>query len=237
MEILLKDGKRVDGRTPDELRGVRIECGVLHEADGSAYVEWGKNKVVAGVFGPRECIPKHEANPYRAIVKCRYNISPFASPESRGKMGLSRRSIELSKVIREVFEKVIITELFPKSQIEIYTEVLQADGGTRVASITAAAVALVDTGIPIREIVNGVAVGKIEDTIIIDPGKEEDNFGDMDIALAFSQRKNEILLLQMDGIATKEEIIKAIEMGMQTSKKIYALQSDALKRIDGGGIF
>ncbi|MEW6528697.1 MAG: exosome complex exonuclease Rrp41 [Candidatus Micrarchaeota archaeon] len=227
---LMIDGKRIDGRTADDLRPLKIEIGVLNEADGSAYVKWGGNKIIAGVFGPRECIPKHEANPYKALVKCRYTMSPFASKDEHGRSGPNRRSIEISKVIREVFENVVVAELYPMTQIDIFIDVLQADGGTRVSAITAAAAALADAGIPIKDMVCGIAVGKVGGKIVLDLGKEEDNFGESDVPMAISHRNKEILLLQMDGLLTKEEFSTAIDKALNASEKIHAIQTDAIIR-------
>ena len=78
---LIIDGKRLDGRSFDELRPIRIEAGVLKNADGSAYLEWGKNKIFAAVYGPREALPKHTADPEKAVIKCRYSMAPFSSLE------------------------------------------------------------------------------------------------------------------------------------------------------------
>jgi len=236
---LIVDGKRLDGRTLNELRKIRIEVGVIPEADGSAYIEWGGNKIICGVHGPRECIPRHEASPFRALVKCRYSMSPFASLEEHGKSGPSRRSTELSKVIREVFENLILTEEFPNTQIDIYVDVLQAEGGTRTASITAAAVALVNAGIPMRELVSAVSVGKANDEIIVDLGKLEDNFGQSDMPVAFSSRDKKILLLQMDGLLTKDEIKRALQMAEEATTKIGELQRKAITKFyeEGEGEF
>jgi exosome complex component RRP41 len=236
---LIVDGKRLDGRTLNELRKIRIEVGVIPEADGSAYIEWGGNKIICGVHGPRECIPRHEASPFRALVKCRYSMSPFASLEEHGKSGPSRRSTELSKVIREVFENLILTEEFPNTQIDIYIDVLQAEGGTRTASITAAAVALVNAGIPMRELVSAVSVGKANDEIIVDLGKLEDNFGQSDMPVAFSSRDKKILLLQMDGLLTKDEIKRALQMAEEATTKIGELQRKAIMKFyeEGEGEF
>ncbi|MEM3422387.1 MAG: hypothetical protein QXF35_03630 [Candidatus Bilamarchaeaceae archaeon] len=227
---LIVNGKRIDGRSSVDLRKIRIEVGVIPEADGSAYIEWGGNKILCGVHGPRECIPHHEANPFRAIIKCRYMMSPFASLEEHGKSGPSRRSVELSKVIREVFENLIIAEEFPNTEINIYIDVLQAEGGTRTASITAAAVALANAGIPLRDLVSAVSVGKADGELIVDLGKLEDNFGQSDMPLAFSARDKKILLLQMDGLLTKEEIKRIIELAEEASSKINKIQKDALQR-------
>ncbi len=226
---LIVNGKRLDGRNPNELRDLRIEAGVLNDADGSSLVEWGKNKVICGIYGPRECIPKYEASPYRALIKCRYSLSPFASLEEHGRSGPSRRSTELSKVIREVFENVIIVESFPKTQIEIFIEVLQADGGTRVAAITAASVALADAGIPMKDMVSAVAVGKVDNTLILDLNKWEDNLGQSDMPIALSKRKKDILLIQMDGLLTKEEISKALDMTEAAAEHLNKIQEDALR--------
>ncbi|HIH22674.1 TPA: exosome complex exonuclease Rrp41 [Candidatus Micrarchaeota archaeon] len=228
---LIIDGKRTDGRTIDEIRPLRIEVGVISSADGSALVEWGGNKVLCGVYGPRECIPKHEASPYGALIKCRYSMSPFASLSEHGRSGPNRRSLEISKVIREVFENLIIAENFPKTQINIFIDVLQADGGTRVASITAASAALASAGIPMRDVVSAIATGKVDGQMVVDLGKDEDNFGQSDMPIALSHRKKDILLLQMDGLLTKEEILKALDMAEKSCEKVHEVQVAAVRKI------
>jgi len=227
---LIVDGKRLDGRSLSDLRTpLAIRAGVLNKADGSAYIEWGNNKILAAVYGPKECIPRHDINPYKAVVRCRYAMSPFASFEEHGRTGPNRRSREISKVIQEVFENVILAEQFPKTAIDIFIEVLQADGGTRVAGLTAAAVALADAGIPMKDVVAGIAAGKIDGQIAVDFGKYEDNFGESDMPFAISLRTGEILLFQMDGMLTKDEIAKAIDMAFEGAKKVNELQVKALK--------
>jgi exosome complex component RRP41 len=157
MEIeLIKNGIRTDGRKADELRKIKIVAGILKNAKGSAYIEWGNNKIIAAVYGPKEVIPIHEADPTKAIIRCRYSMAPFSSKEEHGKYGQNRRSIEISKVIKHIFEEVVFLEKFPGSEIDIYVEVLQGDGGTRVASITAAAVAMAISGIPMKEEVEDI---------------------------------------------------------------------------------
>ncbi|MEW6722862.1 MAG: exosome complex exonuclease Rrp41 [Candidatus Micrarchaeota archaeon] len=227
---LIINGKRTDGRGAEDLRNLRIEVGVIPEADGSSYVEWGGNKIICGIYGPRECIPRHEASPYHALVKVRYMMSPFASLEEHSKSGPSRRSNELSKVIREAFENLIIAEKFPNTQIDVYIDVLQADGGTRTASVTAAAVALANAGIPIKDMVAAVAVGKAGDVLALDLNKVEDNFGQSDMPLAISRRDGKLLLVQMDGLLTREEIKEMVEMAARGCEKVSEVQADALKR-------
>ena len=68
--VLIKDGKRLDGRGFEELRDIKMEVSVLERASGSAYVEWGKNKVMVGVYGPRELHPKFLQDPTKARLRC-----------------------------------------------------------------------------------------------------------------------------------------------------------------------
>jgi len=227
---LLINGKRIDGRGMEDLRSLRIEVGVIPEADGSAYVEWGGNKIICGVYGPRECIPRHGSSPYHATVKCRYMMSPFASLEEHSRSGPSRRSTELSKVIREAFENLILAERFPNTQIDIYIDVLSADGGTRTTAVTAAAVALANAGIPMKDMVSAVAIGKVGGQLALDLNKLEDNFGQSDMPLAVSHKDKKFLLVQMDGLLTKEQIKDALEMAERATEKVHEIQVDALKR-------
>ena len=97
VKLIDDNGIRIDGRKVDELRPIRIEAGVLKSADGSAYVEIGKNKVLAAVYGPRECHPRHMQNPAKAIVQAKYNMISF-SVGDRKRPGPDRRSVEISKI-------------------------------------------------------------------------------------------------------------------------------------------
>ncbi len=229
IKLIDDKGVRIDGRKPDQLRPIKIEAGVLKRADGSAYLEWGKNKVLAAVYGPREAHPRHLQDSAKAIVQCRYNMAPF-SVGDRKRPGPDRRSVEISKIISEALESVILTELFPRSSIDVFIEVLQANAGTRCAGLTAASVALADAGIPMKDLVVGCAAGKVEGTVVLDLGKEEDNFGQADVPLAIIPRTGEIVLLQMDGDMTREELFNAIDMAKDASLRIYELQKEALRR-------
>ena len=230
-EIQLVDanGRRLDGRALDELRPIKIEAGVLRRADGSAHVEWGGNRVLAAVYGPREAHPRHLQNPARALVQCRYNMAPF-SVSDRKRPGPDRRSVEISKVTSEAFQAVVFTEQFPRTSIDVFIEVLQADAGTRCVGITAAAVALADAGIPMRDLVVACASGKIAGQIALDLNKEEDNFGDADCPMAVVPRTGEVVLLQMDGHLTDDEFDRAMKLSMGAAQTIYEMQKDALRR-------
>jgi exosome complex component RRP41 len=227
IKLMNEEGLRIDGRKFNELRPIRIEVGVLNRADGSAYIEWGGNKVLVAVYGPREAFPKHTQNPSRAIINARYNMAAF-SVDERKRPGPDRRAVEISKVIGEALECAVFTEQFPRTSIDVYIEVLQADAGTRIAGLTAASVALVDAGIPMKDMVVGCAAGKIDGKVVLDLNKEEDNYGQADLPMAIIPRTQEIVLLQMDGNLTREELEEAVEMSKKAATYISDLQKEAL---------
>jgi exosome complex component RRP41 len=221
--------KRIDGRTFDELRTLKIESSVLPNADGSAYIEMGRNKILCGVFGPREMHPKHQAKPNEAVLRCRYHMAPF-SVDPRRSPAPSRRDQEISMVMRSALSPAVFLERYPRASIDVYIEVIEADGGTRCASINAAAVALVDAGIPMKDLVAACAVGKIEDRLIVDLGDYEDKKGQSDMPIAYMPKLNKVTLLQMDGIMSPDEEEKALNLAIEGCKKVYEVQREALKK-------
>ncbi len=228
-EKLIIKGKRPDGRKLDEMREMEARAGVIERADGSGYFRLGNTIAVAAVYGPRELHPKHLTDPVRAYVKCRYNMAPFSTTE-RIRPGPSRRSTEISKVIKEALGSVMFLEEYPGTGIEVYIEVLQADASTRCVGLNAASIALADAGIPMKDLIASCAAGKVEGEILLDVAGIEDCEGEVDLPIAYVPRENKIYLLQMDGIISKDEIKKAVEMGIEGCKIIYEKQKEALKK-------
>ena len=227
-KLIDKNNVRTDGRKFDELRPIKIEVGILANADGSAYIEQGKNKILAAVYGPKEIHPRHLALPDRTVLRCRYHMAPF-SVQERKSPAPGRREIELSKVIREALEPSVFVEYYPRTSIEIFIEVLQADGGTRCAGITVASLALADAGIPMRDLVVACAAGKVDGQLVLDLNDVEDKEGEADLPLALMPNLNAITLLQMDGDLAIDEFEQVLKLNIDGCKQIYAFQKEALK--------
>lgn len=225
--LIDETGKRTDGRTAKELRNVQIKVGVVKNADGSALIEFGKNKIVVGIYGPREVHPKHMAQTDRGILRCRYHMSPF-STDTRKNPAPSRREVEISKVIREALEPSLILEDYPRATIDVYIEVLQADGGSRCAGITAASVALADAGINMRDMVSACAAGKVDDKIVLDINDTEDKEGGADMPVAFMPNLKRITLLQLDGILDSDQFNTCLDEAIYGCKMVYEIQRSSL---------
>jgi exosome complex component RRP41 len=227
--VLLDDkGIRCDGRKINEPRRIMIKAGVLKNANGSAYIEFGENKILAGVFGPRDVHPKHLANTDRGILRCRYHMQPFSVGE-RKNPAPSRREIEISKVIKEALEPAVMLENFPRTVVDVFIEILQADGGSRCAALDAAAVALADAGIPMRDMVSACAAGKVADTIVLDINNEEDQEGQADMPVAYMPNLGKVTLIQLDGVLTPQEYEKCVNTALEGCKLVYEVQKKALQ--------
>ncbi|MCS7098794.1 MAG: exosome complex exonuclease Rrp41 [Sulfolobales archaeon] len=226
--LIREDGLRHDGRRPDELRPIRVSIGVLNKASGSALVEYGRTKVLAAVHGPREIPQRHMLLPDRAIIRCRYHMLSFSTHE-RKSPAPSRREIELSKVVREAIEPVVMSEVFPRTAIDVFVEVINADGGTRTAAVTAASLALADAGVPMRDLVVAVAVGKVGGVLVLDIDEVEDMYGEADMPVAVAPSIGLMTLLQLNGVLTREEFREALKLALKGATQIYEKAREALR--------
>lgn len=227
-EKLIVNGKRLDGRSLEEFRKIEIEVGNLKNAMGSAIFKFGHTYALSAVYGPRAFHPKHLQNPQKAILRCRYSMAPFSTRE-RVRPGPSRRGIEISKVINEAFSNVIFFEDYPRTGIDVFIEILEADASTRCAGINAASLALAEAGVPMKDLISSCSVGKVDGKIILDLDGLEDVYGDVDLATATIGREDKFVLVQMDGIITREEFTKLIELAKTGCTKIYDLQRKILQ--------
>src|SRR3989338_1772059 len=227
--------KRFDGRKFDEMREMKAEVGVIPNADGSAMFSFGDTIAIAAVYGPKPLHPQHLQNPQKGIVRCVYDMLSF-SVTQRKKPGPSRRSQEISKVTEWALSPIIKIGEFPNTVVDVHIMITQANASTRCAGINAACIALAQAGISMSEMVSAVSIGKIDDRIVVDLIKEEEDYeegeGATDIPMAFLSRSGKISLLQLDGKTSPEKLKEAIEAGEKACKMIHELQVSALKKIN-----
>lgn len=225
--LISKDGIRHDGRTKTDLRNIEFEVGILDRADGSALIKWGRNKILAAIYGPRELHPKHLAMPDKALIRCEYRMATFSVPD-RKRAAPGRREKEISKLLSEALEPAVFTYLYPRAVIDVFIQVLQADGGTRCASITAAALALANAGIPMRDLVVGCAAGNLNDEVVLDLDDVEDKDGEGDLPIAYLPNLDKVVLLQSDGLFTPKQFKEALKLLKDACLEIYKKQRAVL---------
>jgi exosome complex component RRP41 len=226
--------KRFDGRKFDETRPIVAKVGVIPRADGSAMFQIGNTTAYAAVYGPRNLHPKFMQDPKTGILRCEYNMLPFSGHGERVRPGGGRRAREIGMVTESALRPVLDLKEYPNAVVDVYIDLPQTDAGTRCAGITAAAMALADAGIEMKELVAAVAIGNVQGSIVADlTYAEEQNKtsteGVADTPVAFLPLSGKVTLLQMDGPTTREQLKKALHLGRDVCKKIVEIQKQALR--------
>ena len=226
--------KRSDGRKFDELRKMKAEVGVVPRADGSAMFSFGDTIAIAAVYGPKILHPQHLQNPEKGILRVVYDMMSFSVPD-RKRPGPSRRSQEISKVTEWALAPIVLIDEVKGTVVDVHINILQANASTRCAGINAAALALAHAGVPMKELVSSVSVGKVDEKIVVDISKEEEDYkegeGSTDIPLAFTSKGEKISLLQTDGKIRGKQLKEAIAAAKKACKEIYEVQKNALKEV------
>ena len=224
--------ERFDKRKFDETRPIEAKAGVIKNADGSAWFKIGKTEAYAAVYGPREGFPKFLQDARKGILRCYYNMLPFSGSGERVRPGQNRRAKEISMVTEKSLTPVLDLTDFPNSVVDVYIDLPQTDAGSRCAGICAASIALADAGIPMKDMVTAIAVGRVDNKVLVDLEYDEEAYEDgpvADIPIAVIHNSEEVSLLQMDGEVSVEMLKEAIKLGIKTTKKIYEVQVAALK--------
>src|SRR3989338_5903436 len=152
--------KRNDGRDFNEIRKIEAKVGIVKRANGSAMFKMGETIAIAAVYGPRELHPRFLQNPETGVLRCNYDMTSFSVPE-RKRPGPNRRGVEISLVTEKALLPVVELKQFPNAVVDVFIEIIQANAGTRCAGISAAALALAHAGIPMKDLVAAVSVGKV----------------------------------------------------------------------------
>lgn len=185
---------------------------------------------MAAVFGPKEVEQRSLMDPEKAIVRCEYSMATFSTGERRKRGKSDRRALEISTVIKNTLEQTILLELMPRTQIDVYLQVLQADGGTRCAGINAAFLALADAGIPMKDIVSSCAGGYLDSTPLLDLNYIEDSGGGPDVVVALHPSMDNMVLLQSDNRISLETFEEVVALASEGCRAIASYMREVLQQ-------
>jgi exosome complex component RRP41 len=181
-DLLALSNLRNDGRKPEEIRRMRIQMGPISDqaVGGSALVEMGLTVAVATVRGPIECIRRSDELADRAVLDVTCKAAPFSPAGDRRVTNpkTDRRLMEISHMLKRALEAAVLLQLYPKSRIEVVVCILANDGGRLCAAINAASLALVDAGIPMKDLVCACSAGYAgggNDTTLVDLNRREES--------------------------------------------------------------
>lgn len=202
-ELMIKDGKRTDGRKFDEVRPLHIRVGVLPRTHGSALFQRGETQVLTTATLGSTSLEQILEGPAGETTKRymhHYNFPPFSVGEVGRMTGPGRREIGHSALAEKALDRMIPAEdQFPYA-IRLVSEVLSSNGSTSMASTCGSTLALMDAGVPIKSPVSGVAMGLVTDgktfRILTDIAGIEDQCGDMDFKVTGTEKG--VTAVQMD---------------------------------------
>ncbi|KAJ8323201.1 Exosome non-catalytic core component [Batrachochytrium dendrobatidis] len=197
-EMVSPEGLRVDGRRPPELRRLLTKVGLFTNADGSAYIELGNTKCVAAVYGPKESKIQSAQLHDRAVINVEYNVASFSSGERKLKMKRDKRMLEIASIIKRTFEPVVMTSTFPRSEIDIYVQILQLDGGALHAAINATCLAMIDAGIPMSDYVIACSAGFSNGSALLDLNYIEESAELPVLTAALLPKSGKLTMLSME---------------------------------------
>ena len=235
---------RPDGRRSGQLRQVKLTRGIMKFAEASCLVEWGDTKVICTAT-VEDRVPPFLRNSGTGWVTAEYGMLPRASLQRieresvRGRVG--GRTQEIQRLIGRSLRTVVDLAQLGERSIIVDCDVMQADGGTRCASITGSFVALVEAlrslrrkrvlrAIPVRDFVAATSVGLVRGQPVLDLSYAEDSAADVDMNIVMTGSGR---FIELQGTAERvpfgtAELIRLLRLANQGIRRLLALQRQAL---------
>ncbi|KAJ8660347.1 hypothetical protein O0I10_003804 [Lichtheimia ornata] len=229
LELITPEGLRIDGRRANELRRITAKTSVFSQSDGSAYIEQGNTKCLAAVYGPREARYRQQMLSDRAILNVEFNIAPFSFSERKKRSKNDKRSLEMASFIRQTFEPVILTSQFPRSQIDIYLQIFQHDGGVLQSCINAATMALIDAGIPMNDYVCACSAGSIDRVPVLDLNNLEESSDAPELTVAILPQSGKVNLVEMESRLHIDSLQGVMELATQGCMQVHKVLNGVIK--------
>lgn len=238
---------RFDGREFDQLRKIQIHRGYTKYAQGSVLIEMGETKVICTAT-IEDRVPPFLKNTGKGWITAEYSMLPGATqvrkPREASKGKLEGRTQEIQRLIGRALRSVVDLKLLGEKTIWIDCDVIQADGGTRTASITGAFVALMDAmaflkesgqiaQFPIKNFVSAVSVGIVEGQPMLDLCYQEDSVAKVDMNVVMTDKKQ---FIEVQGTGeespfSREDLMELLRLAELGNEQLIALQKEVLGEV------
>lgn len=237
---------RADGRTFDELRPVKIKADYLDFAQASAFIQVGKTRVLTAA-SIEDRVPPFLRNSGSGWVTAEYSMLPCSTEKrtirERNLARISGRSQEIQRLIGRSLRSVTDLDSVGERTIILDCDVIQADGGTRAASITAACVALalvfkkllnekVLSRMPLKQLISGVSLGIVDGEPLLDLDYQEDSKADIDMNVVetSSGKLVEVQVTAEKNPFSKKELNALLKLADKGIKELIEVQKGVLKK-------
>jgi len=241
--------QRVDGRKPNEMRPVKITRNINKYAEGSVLIEMGDTRVIC-TASVDEKVPPFLKNEEKGWVTAEYGMLPRATKvrnireAAKGKVG--GRTYEIQRLIGRSLRAVVDLAALGERTIWLDCDVIQADGGTRTASITGAYVALVDAlwklvddgvleRVPITDFLAAISVGRVDGEILLDLCFAEDSKAevDMNVVMTDSGRLVEVQATGEEATFSNEDAGRMLNLAGDGIRRLIDYQKELLGDLNG----
>lgn len=223
MNIISEHGYRLDGRKPHQIRNLNYKLGVYSQADGSAYLEQGNTKVLCAVYGPHEPRQRSRVLDDRCIINCQYSMATFSTNERKERPRGDRRSLEFERLMEKAFEVAILVENYPRSQIDIFCELLQADGSHLATCVNAGTLALADAGVPVRGLIAATSCACAPGGVAcVDVSSREETNVVPRITLATISGQDAIVLAELRNRLHRDHLLLVLEAARKATAHVHS---------------
>ncbi|CAI4222095.1 unnamed protein product [Auanema sp. JU1783] len=228
MMIISEHGYRTDGRKSHQIRNINCRLGVYPKAEGSAYIEQGNTKVLCAVYGPHEGKRSKQLEE-RCVINCQYSMATFSGMDRKSRPRGDRKSSEFSRLLEKAFESAIITSTFPRAQIDVFFEVIQADGSNLAACVNAASLALADAGIPVKGLVSAVTCGIVDGTPVVDVNSREETDLMPRLTLATISGGDDVILVELENRVHIDHFAALMESAKKVTADVHECLHAAIR--------
>lgn len=227
-----------------------VKTGVISQAAGSAYVELDKTKVMCGVYGPRQGGPGTDKVEFdRGRLDVDVKLATFATSGARGKVAQGDAEREFSSMVHRALSGAVMTETFPKTTVDVFATVLEANGSELCATIAAASAALCEAGVAMRDLVSACTVTRNRRTggadgaegggadggadgpnaLLLDPARGEEAAAEAGVTLAYMCRLGEASQVVATGTWDGESLDDAVQLAASGCARVDAALREALR--------
>eukprot|EP00823_Brevimastigomonas_motovehiculus_P006943 TRINITY_DN5968_c0_g1_i1.p1 TRINITY_DN5968_c0_g1~~TRINITY_DN5968_c0_g1_i1.p1 ORF type:complete len:277 (+),score=42.30 TRINITY_DN5968_c0_g1_i1:91-921(+) len=220
--------EREDKRATSQFRPLYMKTGAITQAQGSAYIELNQTKIICSIYGPRQSQKLQLTE--KGKFWCDFKYAPFAL-EQRRKRGQDPDEKEYSVILAEAIEPSVMLEKFPRSVVEAYIVVLEADDtGVLPMAITCVSLALADAGIELYDLVSSCSVAQLSKECLLDPtlAEEEDTNCTSKLMLSIMASRQEVTHLIQTGVVDEATAKQMTELCSKGCTKLHSIMRQTL---------
>ncbi|KAI9917727.1 hypothetical protein PsorP6_012355 [Peronosclerospora sorghi] len=196
----------------NDIRRPFMQLGAVSRAAGSAYVEFGRTRVVCAVYGPRTDTRARREFSREGQLICDVKYAPFADEWSRRERGQDADEMELSAILEEALAPAVMLHKMPKCVVSVFATVLENDGGVFAAVVNAASLALADAAVEMYDMVTAACAGFVNGSVILDPNRKEEERGDGMLTMAYMPSVGRLTYVLQSGKIDHTELQEAVDL-------------------------